>query len=172
MRRFLLTLVLSCLFVPPTTAAEPVDAVWREHEIEFTFMGLDVAYSCDLVEARITVLLSHVGAANVDVQTSPCPGFDHPQRRLPITARFSALVPAGDGDVDMVKAVWSEVELGKRRPQSMDDRDCELLEYFQRYLLSTIEHEVIAGETGCDAARHSISGLLRLKVLMPVTAGQ
>ena len=39
---------------------------------------------------------------------------------------FSTLVPAAKGDVDIVKAAWSEVELGKRHPRSIDDRDCEL----------------------------------------------
>lgn len=168
MRRFLLALTFSSLIVLPATAAETVDAVWIEQEIEFTYLGLEVAYSCDLMEARIEMLLRHVGAADVDVTTSPCPGFDRPQKRLPLTAKYSTLVPASDGDVDIVKAVWSEVELGRSNPRSIDDRDCELLEQFQKYLLSTIEHDVIEGQTGCGATRHSILGRLELKVLKPV----
>ena len=168
MRRFLLTLSLSFLVTLPATAAETVDAVWKEQKIEFTFLGLEVAYSCDLMEARITMLLRHLGAEDVDVTTSPCPGFDRPQSRLPITARFSTLVPAGEGDVDVVKAAWSEVELGKNRPRAIDDRDCELLEHFQKHLLPTIEHQVVEGETGCGASRQSILGRLKLKVLKPV----
>ena len=173
MKRFLLTLAFSSLIVLPATAAETVDAVWIEQEIEFTYLGLNAAYSCDLMEARIRMLLRHVGAADdVDVTTSPCPGYDRPQLRLPMTARFSTLVPAGDGDVDVVKAAWSVVELGKRHPRSIDDRDCELLEHFQKFLLSTIEHEVIEGNTGCGATRQSIVGRLKLKVLNPVVVDQ
>jgi hypothetical protein len=168
MRRFLLTLIFSFLVTLPATAAETVDAVWKEQKIEFTFLGFEVAYSCDLMEARITMLLRHVGAEDIDVTTSPCPRFDRPQNRLPITARFSTLVPAGDGDIDVVKAAWSKVELGKNRPRSIDDRDCELLEHFLKHVLPTIEHQVIEGETGCGASRQSILGRLKLKVLKPV----
>ena len=172
MRRFLLTLIFSFLATLPATAAETVDAVWIEQEIEFTYLGLNAAYSCDLMEARITMLLRQVGAENVDVTTSPCPGYDRPQLRLPMTATFATLVPAGDGDVNIVKASWGVVELGKRHPRSIDDRDCELLEHFQKFLLSAIEHEVIEGNTGCGATRQTIVGRLKLKVLKPVAVDQ
>lgn len=60
------------------------------------------------------------------------------------------------------------MKLGKRQPRSIDDRDCELLEQSQEYLLSTIEHEVIEGEAVCGATKRSIAGRLNLKVLKPV----
>lgn len=169
MRRFLFTLTVLLLIVLPATAAETLESVWKHQEVEFAYISLDVAYSCQLMEARIKMLLCHVGAADdVDVTVSPCTGFDLPQRRLEISAEFSTLVTSGEGDVDIVKAEWSEVELGKGQPQSIDDSDCELLEYFQRYLLSTIEHEVIEGTTGCGATKRSVLGRLKLKVLKPV----
>lgn len=170
MKRFVLTLACSSVMVLPATAAETVDAVWKQQEVEFGYISLDVAYSCELMEARIKMLLRHVGAADdVDVTVSPCTGFDLPQRRLEISAGFSTLVAAGDGDVDSVRAAWSEVELGKGHPQSIDDSDCELLENFQKYLLSKIEHEVIEGTTGCGATKRTVLGRLKLKVLKPVT---
>jgi hypothetical protein len=173
MRGILLALTFSFLVVLPATAAETatetVDAVWKEQEIEFAYLSLDVAYSCELMEARITMLLRHVGAADdVEITMLPCTGYDRPQRRLQITARFSTLVPADEGVVDIVKAAWSEVELGKGHPRSIDDSDCELLKYFQKYLLSTIEHEVIEGTTGCGATKRTVLGRLKLKVLKPV----
>jgi len=171
MRRFLLILTFSSLLVLPATASETVDAVWQEQQIEFTFLGLEVAYSCDLMEARIRMLLRHVGAADdVEVSVPPCPGFDRPQSRHSITARFSTLVLAGDGDVGIVKAAWSDVDLGKKHPRSINDSDCELLEHFQKYLLPTIEHEVIEGEIRCGATKSSVVGQLKLKVLKPVTS--
>jgi hypothetical protein len=173
MRGIVTALVLSSFIVLPATAAETIDAAWQEQEIEFSYLSLVVAYSCELMEARIKMLLGHVGAADdVEVSMQPCTGYDRPQRRLRITARFSTLVPAGDDDVDIVKAAWSEVELAKGRPRSIDDSDCELLEHFQEHLLSTIEHEVIAGNTGCDATRRSTAGRLKLKVLKPVAVDQ
>lgn len=169
MRRILLSIAFSSLIVVPATASEPVDAVWKAQEIEFTYLSLDAAYSCELMEARITMLLRHIGAADdVEVTMSPCTGFDLPQRRLQITATFSTLVLAGVGDVDIVKAAWSEVKLGKGHPRSIDDRDCELLEHFQEHLLPTIEHEVIAGRTGCSASKRSTVGRLKLKILKPI----
>jgi len=146
-----------------------VDAVWQEQEVEFTFLGLEVAYACDVMEARVKMLLRHVGADDdIKVTIPPCPGFNEPQKRHRIKVRFSTLVPAGEGDADIVKAEWSEVELGKWHPRPVDDGECELLEHFQKYLLPAIEHEVIEGKTRCGAARHSIIGRLKLKVLKPV----
>ncbi len=169
MRNLLLILACSSLMVLPATATETVDAVWKHQEVEFAYISLDVAYSCELMEARIKMLLRHVGAADdVDVTVSPCTGFDLPRRRLEITARFETLIASGDGDVDIVKVAWSEVELGKGHPQSINDGDCELLEYFQKYLLSTIEHVVIEGTTGCSASKRSVLGRLKMKVLTPV----
>jgi hypothetical protein len=98
----------------------------------------------------------------------PCTGFDRPQPRLHITAEFSTLVPAAPGDEDIVKAAWSEVDLGRGSPRSIGDGDCELLEAFQKFLLPAIEHEVIEGTTGCGATKRTILGRLKLKVLMPV----
>jgi hypothetical protein len=72
----------------------------------------------------------------------------------------------------IVKAAWIEVELGKGSPRSIDDRDCELLEQFQKLLLPEFEHEVIEGRAGCDPARRTISGVLKMNVLTPVTADQ
>ena len=172
MRNSLLTLAFSALMALPATASETVDAVRKQQEVEFGYISLGVAYSCELMEARIKMLLRHVGAEkDVDVTVTPCTGFDLPQRRLEISAGFSTLVRAGEGDVDRVKAEWTEVQLGKGHPQSIDDSDCELLEYFQKYLLSTIDHEVLEGTTGCSASRRSILGRLQLKVLKPVAEG-
>ncbi len=169
MKNSLLTLAFSAVIALPVTASETVDAVWKHQDVEFGYISLDVAYSCELMEARIKMLLRHVGAGDdVDVTVTPCTGFDLPQRRLEISAGFSTLVPAGEGDVDRVTAEWSEVQLGKGHPQSIDDSDCELLQYFQKYLLSTIEHEVIEGTTGCSASKRSILGRLKLKILKPV----
>ena len=73
MRRFLLGITLSSLIALPATAAETVDAVWREQRIEFTYLSLEAAYSCELMEARIKMLLRHVGAAD-DVEVGDATG--------------------------------------------------------------------------------------------------
>lgn len=170
MRKPLCAVVVVLLTAIPVWAGETVDAVWVEHEVEFTLLGIEVAYSCDIAEAKITSLLRHLGAADIDVRTSPCPGFDRPQQRIPMVAKFSTLASATDGDIDVVKAAWNEVELGKRRPSSIDDGDCELLEHFLKYLLPAFEHEVVEGTTGCSAARTSVVGRQKLKVLESVTS--
>jgi len=166
--RCLLTIVLSSLVALPAFSAETVDAVWKEQTIDFTFQGLDVAYTCDLMKSRIETLLRHVGAKDIRVSIPSCGGFKYAQRQHRIIATFSSLVPAGDGDVDIVQAAWTEVELGKKHPRQIDDQDCQLLEQFQEHLLSKIEHEVIEGATGCGATRHTIAGRLKLKVLEPI----
>ena len=168
MRRILLTVAFSSLIVLPATAVETVDAVWKEQEVDFTFISLETAYSCELLEGRIEMLLRHVGAADVHVTVPSCNAFTDPRRQLRVMASFSTLAPACDGDVDIIKAAWSEVRLDKRHPRSLSDRDCELLEQFQKYVLSTIEHEVIEGTLECSATKRSITGRLKTKVLKPV----
>ena len=168
MRRFLLIVAFSFLTALSATAAETVDAVWKEHEVDIRFIGLATAYSCDAMESRIRMLLRHLGAEDIRVNVPTCAGFWYPQSDHRILASYSTLAIAGDGDVDIVKAVWSEVELGKRRPRPIDDQDCELLELFQKHLLVTIEHEVVDGMIACGASRRSIAGRLKLKVLKPV----
>lgn len=170
MTRYLLTIALTTVMGLPAIAADTVDATWTEQDVDFTFISLETAYSCDEIEGKIEVLLRSVGATEIDVKVPSCGAFKYPQRQLRVLARFSTLVPAVEGDVDIVQAAWSEVELGKWQPRSIGDRDCELLEQFQKYLLSTIEHEVIEGATGCGATKHTISGRLKLRVLKPVAA--
>ena len=172
MRRFVSVLALSLLIALPVSAAETIDAVWKEQKVEFTFLSLGTAYSCDAIQGRIRTLLRHVGAADdLEVTTPPCPGIFEPRRRHRVTARFSTLVPATDGDVNTVKAAWTEVELGERHPLSIDGCDCELLKYFRKFLLPVIEHQVIDVKKGCSTSRHSVAVRLRLKVLMPVADG-
>lgn len=172
MTRLLCAIVAACSIVTPAAAADTIDAVWQEQDFDFTFISFVTAYSCDVMEGKIEILLRHVGAEDIHVSIPSCGGFKRPQRQLRIIGSFSTLVPAGDaeGDGEIVKARWSEVELGKYHPRSIDDRDCELLEQFQEYLLSTIDHEVIEGVTGCGASKLSVIGRLKLKVLEPVPA--
>jgi len=163
-------LLLGSVVAIPAAAAEPVDAVWQERKIDFTYISLDMAYSCELLQAKIEMLLRHLGARQDDVTVPSCGAFVSPRRQLRLFAEFSTLVPAGAGDLDVVKAAWKEVELGDRRPRTIEGRDCELLEQFQEYVLPEIGHRVIDGTTGCDAVKRSIVGRLRLEVLVPVAA--
>lgn len=87
----------------PTPAAETVDAVWQGQVVDFTFVSLEMAYSCDLMEARIKMLLHHVAATDVQVTVPSCGGFKRPERQFRILARCQTLVPAGNGDVDVIK---------------------------------------------------------------------
>lgn len=170
MKRLLFTIFLSCSIVLPAAAAETVDAVWKEHNVDFTFIGLDVEYSCNLMKGRIEMLLRYVGAEDVEVTVPSCAAFTTPQRQLRVIAEFSTLVPAAAGEGDIVKAAWNEVVLDKRHPQLMSDGDCQLLEQFQEYVLSSIEHQVIGGSAECSATKRSIVGQLKIRVLEPVPA--
>jgi len=171
MRRILSALVLSSLIALPATASETVDAAWKAHKVDFGYVSLETAYSCELMKAKITALLRHLGAADgVEVTVTPCTGFDRPQRRHQIIVEFKSLAPAGDATGDVVKAAWSEVELGRWQPSTIDGRDCELLEQFEEHVLPAIEHRVIEGMARCNATRSSIIGTLKLEVLKPVAA--
>jgi hypothetical protein len=171
MSPLLSSLVLSSLIALPNAAPESVDAVWVSREIEFVFLSQEVAYSCDLIESRLEMLLHHVGAdEGADVTMPPCLGASRPQMRHRITARFSTLEPAPEDSDDTVEAAWQEVVLGKRHPPSIDDSDCMLIEHFRAYLLPAFEHEVTGGKLECGANRRSILGRLELRVLQPIDA--
>lgn len=168
MKRILFVAILSLFTAIPAGASETVDAVWKKQEVKFSYLSTEVAYSCELMEARVKMLLRHVGAAeDVKVTMPPCLGFDRPQNRFRITAEFSTLVPAANSDTDTVKAQWHDVTLGKNHPQSLDDSDCELVEHFTKHLLPAIEHEVVDGKAQCGATKHILNGKLKLKVLRP-----
>lgn len=169
MRKVLISFAIFSVFFAGAATAETVDAVWKKQEVKFGYLALETAYSCTLMEARIKMLLRHVGAGeDIKVKMPPCEGFDRPQNRFRITAEFSALKPAAEGDTDIVKAEWDEVTLGKWDPYPIDDSDCRLIEHFTKHLLPSIEHEVVAGKTRCGATDHILVGKLKLKVLKPV----
>jgi hypothetical protein len=151
-------------------ASQTVNAVWKSQEVEFHYIGLETAYSCETMEARVKMLLRHLGAAkDIKVSMPPCMANDRPQKRFRIKVEFSTLVTAQEGNADIIKAKWREVTLGKNRPRVIDDGDCELMERFSRYVLPAIEHEVIEGKTQCGATTHILTGRLKLKVLSPIT---
>jgi len=168
MKRFLSALAFTTLIAYPAIAGEPIDAVWKEQEVESGFLTVNVAYSCDLLEARVKMLLKQVGAADdITVDVMPCGAYDRPSEQHQATTRFSTLVPAGDGDTNIIKAEWTDVELGRGQPRSIDGRDCQLLEQFTEQFLPKIEHEVIEGSVACGATRQTIIGRLKIKVLKP-----
>jgi hypothetical protein len=107
MRQAVFVLTLSLLIALPAAAAETVDAVWKERKIDFRFFGLDVAYSCEAVEAKITMLLKHVGAEDIHVRVPTFVGFNGPQRQHRVFAEFSTLARAAEGDLDIVETVIS-----------------------------------------------------------------
>ena len=171
MKRFFLISVMFSFFVGlPVDASEAIDAVWKKQEIEFSYVSTEVAYSCDLMEARVKMLLKHLGATNdVSVKMPPCMGSNRPQRRFRMTASFSTLASAVEGDAEILKAEWRDVEIKKNKPRALNNSDCELVEMFTKKLLPSIEHQVVEGKVGCGATKHVMLGTLKLKVLSPIS---
>jgi hypothetical protein len=163
-RRFFSTIVLSSLLVIPATAAETVDAVWLEQKVDFAFLGLDVAYSCDAIKASLEMLLRHVGAADVEVIVPSCGGFKGAHSHHRITARFSTLVPAADGAVDIAGCVEQVGWQGIHGRSTMATASCSST--FRNTSCQRSNTRRLKARLG--AQPDDPSGQLKLKVLKPV----
>lgn len=77
-------------------APAPVEAVWQQHEMDFTYMGFTSLYSCDGLEDKLKRLLKAAGARDdVKVSARGCEyGHSYVARMPRAKLVFHTLVPA------------------------------------------------------------------------------
>lgn len=117
---------------PPGSPAA-IAARWQKHELTFTYHGFTSFYTCDGLEEKVRQILLHFGARKgVQAQASGCAyGPSTPSPNAWVTVKFESLAPAPEGqehDADTVAASWQPVELRPRRPSSMGEGECEIVE--------------------------------------------
>lgn len=178
-------------FLSPSAAPqEPLQAVWQEQEIDFTYMGRTSFYSCDSIEHKVERVLREVGVREQDLKVDArgCWDFLRPERmiRMRIFAAVPATVTAGGGlsaqekarrelvakvrgessrDLELTEqfpAQWQTVTFN-RRSRYLEDGDCELLEQLENQVFPKLGIETTRDDTWCVPGQITM-GQLNLEV--------
>ena len=150
MRTILLIVGVGVLFALPLRADEPVgsplQAVWKEQHLEFSYMGRTARYSCQGLRDKMRSLLLDLGARR-DLQVSlvgcneSAPlGRGYLGPRLSLTFSSPALPdtaaqPLHPGDLAAVSAHFEPFTLTSDAFRNYGVGDCELVEEFAKEIL-------------------------------------
>jgi hypothetical protein len=180
----------------PAQAAEtvatpaPLAAVWVEHQLNFTYMGIGVYYTCAGLRDKVDGLLRRLGAREdlrvsqgcadsgvVDLVpsvriTAYMPAEATPERLAPpaTTARdeLIARVQGQETGVDAIpvpfQAAWQTVEINGRSDRLIDDGDCELLEQLYPRVLAKMGVRMLPDSRLRCSPRMSQNGAVRLRL--------
>jgi hypothetical protein len=131
-------IVLSGAWPPNRAAAEPavsppgdiVSGAWQHHKVRFDYVGFTALYTCDGLEGHVRLILQHLGARDVKVYATGCPGpINTPSRNAWVDVEFYSLAAVSDpAGLVTVEAHWTPLEVAPRRPSFMGDGDCELMQ--------------------------------------------
>ena len=158
---------------PTADAQQPVNAVWVDHDLRFTYFGYTSYYSCDGLRNKLEYVLEHVGARKDDLKVRVlCMNSSGPEY-MP-SVRIHVAMPAeatpellaklaesaperellarvrGRGDTTdtataQFPAVWRQVVFEGRRFKRIDPGDCELLEQLVEPVFKPIGVRVAQG---------------------------
>ncbi len=173
-----------------SAAAEPAPAptagTWHPYERSFVFMGFTSMYSCDGLGDKLKLLLREAGARDDLKVSAGCSDPSRgPSRIATARLRFHTLMPndaAQALSVAPVKGeapaapepglgVWKSVEIRDRKPWTVEDGDCELVEQFARELLPLFATRNVDSQMRCIPHQRSIGGVnLRFESFAPLPA--
>jgi hypothetical protein len=178
--------------VGSTAAAPPVQAVWVEHDVNFTYVGRTTYYSCDGLRDKVRYILEQVGARKKDLKVNvgcfntsgvefmphvrihavmPTPATpevlaqlatEAPKREL--IARVKGSGEGTDAATAQFPATWNRVVFDGGRNYRVADGDCELFEQMVREVFVPLGVRV-APETRLTCLHHDIAtGAVLVKV--------
>lgn len=170
------------LLVPRAYAAEaapvqalPVQAIWKEAQVNFTYIARTSFYSCDSLERRIERILKDVGARDdIDVRAYGCADSFAPDRFTNVRIKLAiptAIVPGagldaeersrrelvakvrGESPADLelaaqFPATWKRVTFS-RRTRYLEDGDCELVEQLENGVLEKLDMRIVRSNSSC-----------------------
>jgi hypothetical protein len=117
--------------------SDRVSAQWQARTLNFTYTGITSLYTCDGLEGKVRDILLAFGARkDVSVRATGCDlGRNAPSRFAWVEAKFNSLAPGSDASAtDVIKSVWTAVEILPNRPSYMGAGDCELMEQMRDVL--------------------------------------
>ncbi|HUX73231.1 MAG TPA: hypothetical protein VMV25_04985 [Steroidobacteraceae bacterium] len=155
-------------------ADKPVEATWKKHDLNFSFVGFTSHYSCGGFEDKVDLLLAAAGArADAKVVASCMAPMGGPQEISTAHVVFRALVArkAGDGDqaVPPVQAAWKAVRLRAHSPADLGEGDCELVDQFAAKILPLFTVQDVENHTNCVPHEVNLGSIdLKYRVLAPL----
>lgn len=164
--------------VPPAAGAaagRPVRAVWKKHDVSFSFSGFTSHYSCGGFDDTVRLLLRTAGARpGAKVLGSCLSPMGGPEPISMARLSFYALVPAspksalaGHGAVPIVPAEWKTIHLRAQSPEDLGEGDCELVDQFARSLLPLFTVRDVKNDMSCVPNQINLGDVdLRFRVLV------
>jgi hypothetical protein len=151
----------------------PVQAVWKQQEINFHFQSFTIFYSCRSLTDKIERLLLAMGAGpETKVRSSGCFGNEiarSPSLRINVTSPVEA-TPAALAELEKTRSTrelaarvrgvrgpelneqfpahWQRVSLS-RGQLNLEPGDCELIEQLKRRVLPRLAVRIIKDDTQC-----------------------
>lgn len=167
-------------------ASQPVQAVWKRHEIDFFYQGFTSIYTCDGIEDRVETLLKAVGAKDVKAIATGCIGSaptrsphvriraktpveataealaDLEKAKTKDTLKASAREEASMAPTAQFPATWKRVDLSVGK-FGIDENECELIEELNRKVFPKLGIRTVKNDTSCIPHQHNV-GQPRLQV--------
>lgn len=190
MRAFWLLAGVGLMFSLPLWAAgeegSRVPAVWKEHRLDFSYMGRTARYSCEGLRDKMRSLLLDLGARrDLKVSLLGCNesaplrhGYLGP--RLSIVFSSPALSDAASqplhaADVSAVEARYESFTLTSDAFRNYGVGDCELVEEFARQILPKFATKDVKQDITCvpyqaSGSRFLVRGEILRAAGMPKTA--
>ncbi|HEX9208173.1 MAG TPA: hypothetical protein VF851_08050 [Steroidobacteraceae bacterium] len=127
---------------------QPVQAVWVEHELQFTYQGFTTHYSCTGLRDKVRWILREVGARpDLKVRVT-CMELSGPELMPHVSIVAAMPAPAtpemlaGRQAGVPFPARWQTVEFRSASTGRIEDGDCELLEHMRDHVFVPLGIEV------------------------------
>lgn len=129
------------LSVAARAADAPVQAVWAEKQLHFTYLGFTSKYSCDGLRDRLRSVLLDLGArSDLKITATGCTeGYGRVSPFPGVSATLNVLQPLGDKappeGTQAVSAHWKRVDLTWHGDPLYAAGECELTEQIKELIL-------------------------------------
>ncbi len=150
------------------TAAAPVTAVWKAHEVKLHYYGFTTYYTCSGIEDRLETILKQLGANDdVRVSASGCMGVNDVSNMISARIRVRMPVASPSNGAESFSAVSSPVTLRTLRAGEVGAGECELLEEVRDRLLPALNIAVVSDDLLCVPRQAShVSRSLKVSALI------
>lgn len=146
--------------ISPGRAQDIVSAKWEAHQIRFRYSGFATEYTCDGIRSKLKQLLRAIGARDDVRIESNCVDSFSTEKFHRLLLAFAVPVPADEIDIteETFPAKWERVELRYRHPRNLGRGECELIEQFNRQVVSKIGARDVK-KTACFPGRPTLNSV-------------
>jgi hypothetical protein len=154
-------------------ADTPIAAVWKEHHLNFFYMGRTSRYSCEGLRDKVRAMLLDLGARrDIRVTALGCedgaesrarPGSLGPSLNIVVSTLAlpdASAKPLHPGDLAAVNARFEPFTITSDAFGNMGIADCELVEEFSRQILPKLAVRILKQDITCVPLQQSGSRFL------------